>query len=411
MLTQGANVLDGPLAWSLNSWRDRSAAQQPLYHDQPALEQALAYLRQAPALVSRQSISLLTALLAQAQQGRAFVLQGGDCAEGFTQTDQAALNRFVQLLQQMSQLLTRGVQRPVIKIGRLAGQYAKPRSSDIETRDGLSLPVYRGDIVNQAEFRAAARRADPQRLLAAYAHSAATLRDIRTLQGFMDSGGLCDQALFISHEALLLEYEQALTRQQDDGCWFNQSTHLPWIGLRTAQPDGAHVEYLRGVSNPVAVKVGAETSASALLQLIEQLNPHNQPGRLTLIHRMGAALLEQHLGPLIDAVEHAGARVLWLCDPMHGNTRTLPCGTKTRAFDDILAEIETAFAVHARHGSVLGGLHLELTAEAVTECLGGPSQLQPEDLHRCYLSKVDPRLNGEQAFALAQHLSRMPPCR
>ncbi|MFP5425472.1 MAG: 3-deoxy-7-phosphoheptulonate synthase [Gammaproteobacteria bacterium] len=405
MLSTCAQVLDGQTAWTPDSWRERIAAQQPHYADVQGLRQAATKLRQAAPLVSAQSIDLLKTRLAQAQQGRAFVLQGGDCAEAFADTDPAALKRMLVLMEHMSQALMPGLQRPLIKIGRLAGQYAKPRSSDIETYAGLSLPVYRGDIVNQAEFCPQARRADPARLLQAYAHSANTLEHAQAIQAIMHSDNLAERSLFISHEALLLEYEQSLTRQQADGRWLNQSTHLPWIGLRTAQPDGAHVEYLRGVDNPLAVKVGADTTASDLLQLIERLNPGNQPGRLTLIHRVGALLLGERLGALIDALKRADAKVLWLCDPMHGNTRTLPCATKTRAFDDILAEIAMAFRVHARHGSILGGLHLEMTGEAVTECLGGPADLQPSDLGRRYLSKVDPRLNGEQALELARRVS------
>jgi len=349
----------------------------------------------------------------------------------------------------MSQVLMHGLQLPIVQIGRLAGQYAKPRSSDTEQRNGVSLPVYRGDIVNQHNFSPEARRPDPQRLLQAHAQSALTLEHLRTLQaegidnlllaerwplGWLDQAQDCERLrpllaevhgtlrfmrtlagsqpgeflhreLYLSHEALLLDYEQALTRQHSDGRWYNLGTHLPWIGLRTAQPDGAHVEYLRGVANPVAVKVGIDTAPDQLRRLLAQLNPGNEPGRLTLIHRMGAAHVQEHLGALIETVQSAGAQVLWLCDPMHGNTRSLPCGTKTRAFDDILAEIAGAFAVHARHGSALGGLHLEASGDAVTECLGGAAGLQPADLARRYLSQVDPRLNREQAMELALRVS------
>jgi 3-deoxy-7-phosphoheptulonate synthase len=413
------------------------------------LHQALGTLSQQPPLVTAQRILQLTALLAEAQQGRRFVLQLGDCAERFEHNDLAQTTRQVALLQQMSQVLMHGLQLPVIQVGRLAGQYAKPRSSDMENRGGVSLAVYRGDSVNHHAFDAASRRADPQRLLQAHAHSAQTLEHLHTLQQagidnllhrerwsldwleqaqdqerlrpffsqvhgtlrFMRTlagsqpGEFLHRELYISHEALLLEYEAALTRQHTDGRWFNLATHWPWIGLRTAQPDGAHVEYLRGLANPLAVKVGIDTDPAQLRQLIARLNPQNEPGRLTLIHRLGAAHLPVHLGRLIDTVNAAGAKVLWLCDPMHGNTRSLPCGTKTRAFDDILAEIAAAFAVHARHGSTLGGLHLEASGDDVSECLGGAVGLQPTDLGRRYLSQVDPRLNRDQALELAVRVS------
>lgn len=449
MLTPTATVADAQATWTIDSWRSCTALQQPCYDDPHALRQALDALALQPPLLGAERILQLKALLAQAQQGKRFVLQLGDCAERFEHNDLAQSTRQVALLQQMSQVLMHGLQLPIVQLGRLAGQYAKPRSSDIEQHDGVSLPVYRGDIVNQHRFSPAARRPDPQRLLQAHAHSALTLQHLHTLQAqgidnlllaeywpldwlehaqdqqrlrpllaevhgtlrFMRTlagsqpGEFLHRELYVSHEALLLEYEQALTRQHSDGDWFNLGTHLPWIGLRTAQPDGAHVEYLRGLANPVAVKVGIDTDPEQLQRLIARLNPTNEPGRLTLIHRLGAAHLQGHLGPLIETVQAAGAQVLWLCDPMHGNTRTLPCGTKTRAFDDILAEVAGAFAVHARHGSALGGLHLEASGDDVTECLGGAADLQPADLARRYVSQVDPRLNRDQAMELALRVS------
>ncbi|MFK0310321.1 3-deoxy-7-phosphoheptulonate synthase class II [Pseudomonas sp. NPDC090233] len=449
MLTPTAAVADAQATWTIDSWRSRPALQQPCYDDPQALRLALDTLAQRPPLVLAERILQLKALLADAQQGRRFVLQLGDCAERFDHNDLAQSARQVALLQQMSQVLMHGLQLPIVQVGRLAGQYAKPRSSDTEQRNGMTLPVYRGDIVNHHDFSPEARRADPQRLLQAHAHSASTLEHLYKLQaegidnlllaehwplGWLDPaqdserlrallaevqgtlrfmrtlagsepGDFLHREMYISHEALLLEYEQALTHQQSDGCWFNLATHLPWIGLRTAQLHGAHVEYLRGLANPLAVKVGADTDPEQLQRLIKRLNPTNEPGRLTLIHRMGADRLQTHLGPLIETVKAAGAQVLWLCDPMHGNTRTLPCGTKTRVFDDILEEIASAFAVHARHGSALGGLHLEASGDDVSECLGGAVGLQPADLSRRYLSQVDPRLNRDQAMELALRVS------
>ncbi|MBI6942883.1 3-deoxy-7-phosphoheptulonate synthase [Pseudomonas putida] len=449
MLTPTATVPDAEAPWTTDSWRSCPALQQPAYDDPQALGLALDALGKRPALVAAERVLQLKALLAQAQQGRRFVLQLGDCAERFEHNDLAHSTRQVALLQQMSQVLMHGLQLPIVQIGRLAGQYAKPRSSDMENRNGVSLPAYRGDIVNHHTFSPEARRADPQRMLQAHAHSAltldhlhsvqaagidnllqaegwpvrwldqaadaerfrpllaevhGTLRFMRTLAG-SQPGEFLHREMYVSHEALLLEYEHALTRRHADGRWFNLATHLPWIGLRTAQPEGAHVEYLRGLANPLAVKVGIDSKPAQLLHLLARLNPSNEPGRLTLIHRLGASHIQDHLPPLIETVRSAGAQVLWLCDPMHGNTRTLPCGTKTRAFDDILAEVAEAFAVHGRHGSVLGGLHLEASGDAVTECLGGAVGLQAADLGRRYLSQVDPRLNRDQSLELALRVS------
>ncbi|MFJ4156116.1 3-deoxy-7-phosphoheptulonate synthase class II [Pseudomonas sp. NPDC089752] len=449
MLTPTAAVADAQATWTTDSWRSCPALQQPSYEDPHGLRLALDGLAQQSPLVPTARILQLKALLGEAQQGRRFVLQLGDCAERFDHNDLAQSTRQVALLQQMSQVLMHGLQLPVVQVGRLAGQYAKPRSGDTEQRDGMTLPVYRGDIINHHDFTPEARRADPQRLLQAHAHSASTLEHLQRLQTegidtllhaeywpldwldkapdaerirarlaevhgalrFMrilassEPGDFLHREIYISHEALLLEYEQAMTRRHSDGRWFNVATHLPWIGLRTAQPHGAHVEYLRGLANPLAVKVGSDTDPDQLRQLITRLNPANEPGRLTLIHRMGADRVKHHLGPLIETVQAAGAQVLWLCDPMHGNTRTLPCGTKTRVFDDILDEVASAFALHARHGSALGGLHLEASGDDVSECLGGAAGLQPADLRRRYLSLVDPRLNRDQAMELALRVS------
>jgi 3-deoxy-7-phosphoheptulonate synthase len=350
----------------------------------------------------------------------------------------------------MSLVLVHGLKKPVLRVGRFAGQYAKPRSTDNETRDGLSLPSFRGDVVNGQEFTATARRPDPQRLIQAHAHSALTMNFVRALidGGFADLhhpeywdlawvehsplaaeyrqmvagigdslrfmetlagpiAGFSKVDFFTSHEALLLHYEQALTRQvpRHPG-WFNLSTHFPWIGMRTAALDGAHVEYFRGVRNPVAVKVGPSVSPEQLLPLIDALNPQDEPGRLTLIHRMGNAKIAAALPPLLDAVKREGRRVLWVADPMHGNTESTSNGYKTRRFDNIRGELDQAFDIHAAAGTRLGGVHLELTGEDVTECMGGARDLSESDLDRAYKSMVDPRLNYEQSLELAMLIVR-----
>lgn len=438
--------------WTPDTWRSRIALHQPAYLCPTDHRLALQALAQRPALVEAYKVQQLKALIARAQDGQGFVLQGGDCAESFDQCSWETATHQVKVLQQMAQILMQRQQTPVICLARLAGQYAKPRSSDSETLGQQTLPVYRGDIVNASAFTAQERQADPQRLLQAHTCSAATLgfvralyesgvdellkparwptawidllpereaysRTIRSVQHTTqlmsalagdDSDRFVHRETYVSHEALLLDYEQAFTRRVPgfDG-WLNLSTHFPWIGKRTADLEGADVEYCRGIRNPLGVKVGADVSPDALLALIERLNPHNEPGRLTLIHRMGAGQLRQTLPPLLNAVTRSDANVLWLCDPMHGNTETLACGTKTRRFEQIMLEIEAAFSVHREHGTRLGGLHLELTGDNVTECLGGARNLQPDDLSRRYLSKVDPRLNHEQAIELALRVAHM----
>lgn len=432
--------------WTPDSWQQKPAVQQPDYLDKPALASALAQLAQLPPLVTSWEVNALKARLAQAQTGECFVLQGGDCAESFDDCRPGIITNRLKVLLQMSLALTHGLQKQVVRVGRFAGQYAKPRSTDSETRNGTTLPAYRGDLVNASEFTASARRADPARLLEGHARSAMTINFVRGLidGGFADlhhpeywdldwvshsplaadyqkrvddighsvrfMERLAGQSLhefsrvdfYTSHEALLLYYEQAQTRQvpRSDG-WFNLSTHFPWIGMRTADLSGAHVEYCRGIRNPVGVKVGPAMNADWLLALCAALNPGNEAGRLTLIHRMGAGQIERALPPLIEAVKKAGHRVLWMCDPMHGNTQSTSNGLKTRRFDDILGEVNAAFAIHSRCGSHLGGVHLELTGEDVTECVGGARNLTEKDLERAYKSSVDPRLNYEQALELA----------
>ncbi len=441
-----------PVNWSPESWKARPAAQQPSYPDAAALQGALAQLRQLPPLVTSWEVDALRQHLARAQAGDGFILQGGDCAESFADCRPELITNRLKVLLQMSLVLVHGLRSRVVRIGRFAGQYAKPRSADIETRDGTALPSYRGDLVNAAEFSTAARTPDPQRLLEGHARSAMTINFIRGLidGGFADLhhpeywdldwvqhsplaadyqkmvDALGDSVRFMetlagqpigefsrvefytSHEALLLNYEQAQTRQvpRKDG-WYNLATHFPWIGMRTADLAGAHVEYCRGLRNPMGVKVGPAMSAEWVVELCRVLNPHNEPGRLTLIHRMGAEQIGAHLPRLIEAVRAAGHRVLWICDPMHGNTISTPNGLKTRPFAKILSEVEQAFSIHKAFGSRLGGVHLELTGEDVTECTGGARNLSHEDLERAYRSTVDPRLNYEQALELAMKIVRI----
>ena len=437
-------------AWQPDSWQSRPAVQQPAYPDARALAEALEQLRRLPPLVTSWEVDALRTQLAEAQDGRRFVLQGGDCAESFADCRPEIITNRLKVLLQMSLALVHGMETRVLRIGRFAGQYAKPRSADTETKDGVTLPAYRGDLVNAPAFTAAARAPDPARLVEGHMRSAMTINFVR---GLID-GGFADlhhpeywdldwvrhsplaaeyQArvdaigaslrfmerlagtdlhefnrvdFYTSHEALLLWAEQAQTRTvpRKSG-WYNLSTHFPWIGMRTADPAGAHVEYCRGIVNPVGVKVGPAMDAGWLRDLCRVLNPGEEAGRLVLIHRMGASKIADHLPRLIEAVRDAGHRVLWICDPMHGNTQATANGTKTRRFDDIAAEVEQAFAIHAACGSRLGGVHLELTGENVTECLGGARDLSEKDLERAYHSQVDPRLNYEQALELALRMA------
>ncbi len=432
--------------WSPTSWQSKPARQLPEYADKAALEQTLSQLSQLPPIVVSWEVEQLKQQLAEAQQGRRFVLQGGDCAESFSDCRSEQIAKKLKILLQMSLILLHGLKKPVIRVGRFAGQYAKPRSADEETRDGLTLPSYRGDVVNGPSFTAEAREPDPELMLRGYERAALTLNFVRALVdggfadlhhpeywelGFMQhsplreayeriaqsiadsldffealSGGPIHEAsqvrFFASHEALLLPYEQAQTRYiPRQGRWYNLTTHLPWIGLRTAQPDGAHVEYFRGLSNPVAVKVGAPMDAAWLADLVNILNPLDEPGRLTFIHRFGAKEIDAALPSMIEAVRATGKTVLWMCDPMHGNTESTSTGIKTRRFDNILGELQSAFRIHDEMGSVLGGVHFELTGDDVTECTGGARGLADVDLGRAYRSSVDPRLNYEQALEMA----------
>ncbi|MEO6102251.1 MAG: 3-deoxy-7-phosphoheptulonate synthase class II [Pseudoxanthomonas sp.] len=440
-----------PAEWTPASWRSRTAVQMPTYPDADALESALGELSRLPPLVTSWEIFALKKQLAEAQEGKRFLLQGGDCAESFSDCESGLISNRLKVLLQMSLVLVHGLRLPVVRVGRFAGQYAKPRSTDTETRDGVTLPSYRGDLVNQQEFTAEARIPDPRRMIKAHARSAMTMNFVRALidGGFADlhhpeywnlnwvgyspnaneyqqmvtsigdavrfmetlSGSEVHNLnridFYTSHEALLLPYEEALTREVPrQWGWFDLSTHYPWIGMRTAAVDGAHVEYLRGVRNPIALKVGPSVNPDQLLRLIDILNPDDEPGRLTFIHRMGATQIASKLPPLLDAIRRDGRRVLWVCDPMHGNTESTSNGFKTRRFDNIRGEVEQSFDLHAAAGTRLGGVHLELTGEDVTECTGGARELTDIDLERAYRSTVDPRLNYEQSLEIAMSIVR-----
>ena len=436
--------------WAPNSWQQRVALQQPRYDDAVELAAAGAQLGRLPPLVTSWEVLALKQAIAEAQEGSRFLLQGGDCAETFADCTSPIISNRLKVLLQMSLVLVHGLKKPVLRVGRFAGQYAKPRSTDTETRNDVTLPSFRGDVINSPEFTPQARRADPQRLIQAHAHSALTMNFVRALidGGFADLhhpeywdlawvehsplaaeyremvaaignslrfmetlagpiAGFSRVDFFTSHEALLLHYEEALTRQVPRHAgWFNLSTHFPWIGMRTAALDGAHVEYFRGIRNPIAVKVGPSVTPDQLLPLIDALNPDDEPGRLTLIHRMGNAKIAEALPALLDAVKREGRRVLWVADPMHGNTESTSNGHKTRRFDNIRGELDQAFDIHAAAGTRLGGVHLELTGEDVTECMGGARDLSETDLDRAYKSMVDPRLNYEQSLELAMLIVR-----
>lgn len=444
--------------WSPRSWRNKVAAQQPVYPDLAHLEQVVGKLANLPPLVTSWEIDRLKGELAKAARGEAFLLQGGDCSESLEDCRTDSIVRNLKVLMQMSLVLMFGSMKRVIRVGRIAGQYAKPRSADTETRDGITLPVYRGDNVNRSGFSEDDRRPNPELLLHGYERAALTLNFVRALSsggfadlhhpenwdlGFVQSSHASDQFaryremvgkigdslrfmeavhgmeihqlesvdVFSSHEGLHLIYEQAQTRPvpRREG-YFNLSTHMPWIGERTRSLDGAHVEYFRGIRNPIGVKVGSSITPDELRQLIEVLSPDDEPGRLTLIHRFGAGKISDALPQLIRAVQASGRTVVWCCDPMHGNTISTDVGKKTRDYDTIVSEIRDAFAIHRSEGSILGGIHLELTGDDVTECVGGARGLTESDLSRAYKSAVDPRLNYEQAmevaFLLAEELSR-----
>ena len=440
--------------WTPESWRDRPAGQQPQWPDPKALQGVLDRLATQPPLVFAGEARKLREGLARVTRGEAFLLQGGDCAETFSAFNADAIRDKLKVILQMAVVLTYGAQMPVLKVGRIAGQFAKPRSADSETREDVTLPAYRGDAVNDLDFSTEARTPDPERLAQVYNQAASTLNLLRafTRGGFADlekvhvwnqefvaksSQGqryavIADEItralrfltacgidvasdptfhtvdFFTSHEALLLGYEEALTRRDSlTGDWYDCSAHMLWIGERTRDPDGAHVEFLSGVGNPVGVKIGPSATPDDVLALVERLNPQAIPGRLTLIARMGADKAPEALPPIVRGVRDSQAPVVWSCDPMHGNTFTTEGGYKTRRFDDVLSELRTFFGVHAQEGTVPGGIHVELTGEDVTECLGGAEDIADLDLPSRYETACDPRLNSGQGLELAFQVAEM----
>ena len=433
-------------AWSPDSWRAMPIRQVPDYPDMAALRAMEAKVGRFPPLVFAGEADRLKAHLAKAGDGAAFMLQGGDCAESFAEFHANTIRDTYRVLLQMAVVLTFGASMPVVKLGRMAGQFAKPRSSDTETLDGVTLPSYRGDIINGPDFTAEARTPDPGRMEFAYLQSAATLNLLRAFStggyaalhevhrwnldfaarsplasryedlaqridetlrfmgacGMSDSPQLRETEFYTSHESLLLPFEEAMTRQPSThpGKWYATSAHFLWIGDRTRQPDGAHVEFLRGVANPIGMKVGPSMEPDELVTLTEILNPANEKGRLTLISRMGAEKVEAKLPALLRAVKRAGRNVVWICDPMHGNG--VKAGAyKTRSFDAILSEVRGFFDCHAAEGTIPGGVHVEMTGQNVTECLGGAHRLTEADLAANYATFCDPRLNAEQSLELA----------
>ncbi|MEJ2415727.1 MAG: 3-deoxy-7-phosphoheptulonate synthase class II [Exilibacterium sp.] len=406
--------------WTPNSWREKPIKQQPVYADKSALGMAESQLAELPPLVFAEEARALQRQLADVAEGRAFLLQGGDCAESFTDLSADLIRDTFKVMLQMAVVLTYSGHQPVVKVGRMAGQFAKPRSADTEVCDGVELPCYRGDIVNSIEFSAEAREPDPQRLLAAYHQSAATLNLVRAFA----QGGMADlhqvhrwNLSFVAANPLREKYQEIADRIQDtlafmEVCGVN-STTTPSIRetqiytSHTRELEGAHLEFFRGIHNPIGVKIGPTCSESELLRLIDALNPDNTPGRLTLITRMGAEKLPECLPRLVRAVRREGREVVWASDPMHGNTIKTSNGYKTRSFDRILSEIKAFFAVHRAEGSHPGGIHLEMTGHHVTECTGGAYAISETDLAGCYRTQCDPRLNADQVLEMAFRVAEM----
>ncbi len=434
--------------WVKDSWRGLPIRQQPEYDDKAALKATLGKLSAYPPLVEPSEIRALHKQLAEVADGNAFLLQGGDCAETFTEFNEDNLKSYFRVILQMTVALMYGAGKPVVKVGRIAGQFAKPRSADMEEKDGKSLPSYRGDIINSIDFTEDGRQNNPENLLKAYHQSVATLNYLRALakggeaslynisqwnqdfishstqgrrfQDIVDRINEClsfidacrlpiedieqlrEADFFISHEGLLLPYEEALVRfDEETEKYYACSAHMLWIGDRTRNLEEAHIEFFRGLGNPIASKVGPSMQADELVRLINALNPDNEPGRLTLISRMGAEKVEELLPPLVRAVEKEGLKVVWSCDPMHGNTVKSPGGYKTRPFNDILSEVRGFFAVHKAEGSYAGGVHFEMTGQDVTECTGGAQAISEVDLKDRYHTHCDPRLNASQSLELA----------
>ena len=439
--------------WTRSSWKNFKALQQPSWPDPQAVERVLADLSSLPPLVFAGEIRSLKQMLAKAVTGDAFLLQGGDCSENFSQVTAPNIRETLKVLLQMAVVLTYAGGKPVIKMGRIAGQFAKPRSADLETVDGVELPSYRGDMVNKSEFTLEARTPNPKYMLKGYNMAASTLNLLRaftrggfgSLQRvqawnqefvaqspmgrsydrmakqisqairFMETIGISAETpqinqtqLFTSHEALLLQYEEALTRTDSiTGDWYDCSAHMLWIGERTRQVDGAHVEFLRGVHNPIGVKIGPSYEIDDIKRLIDILNPDNEPGRLTLITRFGLKKIEKALSPLLREAKKEGYNIVWSCDPMHANTYTAKSGHKTRNFNDILSEITCFFETHWSEGTVPGGVHFEMTGNNVTECTGGAHNILDEELASNYLTSCDPRLNAEQSLEVAFQIADM----
>jgi 3-deoxy-7-phosphoheptulonate synthase len=434
--------------WTPSSWRNKPVKQMPVYEDAKALRDAENTLSGMPPLVFAGEARNLQEKLAKVAEGKAFLLQGGDCAESFAEFNANKIRDTFRVILQMSVVLTYAGSLPVVKVGRIAGQFAKPRSSDTETQGGVTLPAYRGDNVNGLEFTPEARRNDPARMINSYHQAAATLNllrafakggyaDLNRVHGwnldfikdsplgeryedlasriddalhFMAACGITSETVpdirttdfYTSHEALLLNYEEALTRTDSlTGEWYDTSAHLLWIGARTTQADHAQIEYVRGIKNPLGLKCSPEMKPDDLIKLIDILNPENIPGRLTLIARMGHDQVEKKLNPLVRAVKKEGRTVVWSCDPMHGNTIKANSGYKTRRFDHILAEVKGFFTVHRAEGTHPGGVHFEMTGQNVTECVGGAEAISDEDLSSRYHTHCDPRLNANQALELA----------
>jgi len=449
--------------WTPQSWREKPILQVPTYPDPARLANVEAQLSKFPPLVFAGEARELKHQLADVAEGRAFLLQGGDCAESFAEHGADHIRDFFRVFLQMAIVLTHGASKPVVKVGRIAGQFAKPRSADTETIDGVTLPSYRGDIINDIAFTPEARVPDPERLLLAYRQSAATLNLLRAFasggyadltrvhewtMGFMKNSqayprfeevarkideaidfmralgltgentpSLRETKFYTSHEALLLGYEEALTRRDSiTGEYYATSGHMLWIGDRTRQPDGAHVEYFSGIRNPIGIKCGPSLKSDDLLTLLDKLNPENQPGRVTLISRFGSDKVEEHLPRLVEAVKRSGQIVVWCCDPMHGNTVKASNGYKTRPFERVLAEVKSFFDIHRNLGTYAGGIHIEMTGDDVTECTGGGVAAVTEaSLSDRYHTYCDPRLNASQslelAFLVAEELRAQRPVR
>lgn len=432
--------------WSKTSWQNCPSLQLPEYTDKNSLNSAIDQLEKLPPLVTPLEVDALKQQITKAQLGHSFLLQGGDCAEQFSECNESIITNKFKILLQMSLILLHGLQKPIIHVGRIAGQYAKPRSNLTEIQNGITLPTYRGDIINHPDFDEQARIPNPDRMLEGYHHSALTLNYLRALvdggfadlrhpeyweldynindtlkKSFNDIANEMRDSLnivnllpgaeaynpnrinfYTSHEALLLPYEQALTRfVQEHDRWYNLSTHFPWVGKRTSHLDSAHIEYMRGIANPIAIKISIDTDINALLHVLDKLNPDNEAGKITLIHRFGIKDIQQALPKILKAVQVSEHRVLWSCDPMHGNTQFTDKGIKTRYFEDILKELRLAFNIHQQLGTPLGGLHFEMTGENVTECIGGSTGITEKHLSKAYKSLVDPRLNYEQALEIA----------